>query len=684
VKLSRLYGKFPLFLAPVLAISLVAQVGSAPRKPSNGDRHRRAAYLDPKAVEFIRPGVQVKIVSAAIASDGTITARVNLKDGDGNPLDRLGVNTPGPVSMSFIAAYIPAGQTQYVSYTTSVSAATITNNPSQTQAANDSGGTFTANAQGDYIYTFKTKAPSGFDATVTTAVGVSAQRDLSEFMTYDEWSETANDVFNFVPDGSPVKVTRSVVSTSACNNCHDPMIGHGGSRLQVELCILCHQPQTINADTLLTQDMKVLIHKIHMGKNLPSVKAGTPYRIWHRGQWSDFSNVSFPGGTDELMTCAVCHQNSAQADNYKTVPTRAACGSCHDDVDFASGKNHVNLPQIDDKQCAQCHIAGGTSEFDATIIGAHTVATRSKQLPGLTFAISRVDNAAPGKNPAVTFSVKNSAGNLVDISKMDFLNLVMTGPTADYNGYVSEDARTAVATGSQYVYTFQATIPAGATGSYAVGIEGYNNVTIYPNTTISQTVRDIGFNQVSYFSVDGSKVQARRKVVSQANCLNCHNTLMLHGGIRQNVEYCVVCHNPTVTDSSMRAAGDTPESVNFKTMIHKIHTGDNLTTDFTIMGHGNSVNNFNDIGYPGDRRDCTQCHVAGTYNLPLPSGLINQVAPRDYINPLPPVSGACLSCHTLQSDAAHAALQTSDTLGESCTACHGSTASDSVANVHSR
>lgn len=679
MKSSRLC-KFLLPLA--LTVSLVAQVRHLPTKPA-GDRHKRAAYLDPKAIAFIRPGVKVKIMSAGIAQDGTITARVNLTDGDGNPLDRAGVSTPGPVSMSLIAAYIPAGQKQYVSYTTSVSNATITNNPPQTQAANDSGGTFTNNAVGDYTYTFKTKAPAGFDTTVTTAIGISAQRDLSEFMTYDEWSETANDVFNFVPNGSPVTVIRSVVSTQACNQCHDPLIGHGGSRLTVELCILCHQPQTVNADTQLTQDMPVLIHKIHMGKNLPSVQAGTPYRIWHRGQWSDFSNVGFPGGTDELMTCQVCHQNAPQANNYMTAPSRAACGSCHDDVNFATGQNHVNMPMIDDKQCAQCHTPGGTTEFDATVRGAHTVATRSKQLPGVVFAISSVD-AAPGKQPTVTFSVNDKSGNVVDISKMDLLNLVLTGPTTDYNGYTSEDVRKAGPVGNQYQYTFKAAIPANAAGSYAVGIEGYKNVTINPNTVLSQVVRDIGFNQVSYFSVDGSQLQPRRKVVTQANCLTCHNTLMMHGGIRQNVEYCVVCHNPTVTDSSMRAAGDTPESINLKTMIHKIHTGDNLTNDFTIMGHGNSANNFNDVGYPGDRRDCVRCHVAGSYNLPLPSGLINQVAPRDYINPMPPVSGACLSCHTTQDSAAHASLQTSPALGESCTACHGQTSSDSVANVHAR
>src|SRR5664280_362273 len=87
-----------------------------------------------------KTGVVVRIQSAAIAKDGTITARATIVDSDGFPLDRLGVATKGPVSMSFIAAYIPAGQTQYVAYTTSVAKATLNSNPSQTQAANDSGG----------------------------------------------------------------------------------------------------------------------------------------------------------------------------------------------------------------------------------------------------------------------------------------------------------------------------------------------------------------------------------------------------------------------------------------------------------------------------------------------------------------------------------------------------------------
>jgi OmcA/MtrC family decaheme c-type cytochrome len=430
--------------------------------------------------------------------------------------------------------------------------------------------------------------------------------------------------------------------------------------------------------------MPVLIHKIHMGKNLPSVKAGTPYRIWHRGAWSDFSDVGFPSGTDELMTCAVCHQKAAQANNAMTNPTRAGCGSCHDNVNFATGANHVNLPQLSDKQCSQCHVPTTGNEFDASVKGAHTVATRSTQLAGVNFAITGVTNNKPGQKPTVAFTVRDNAGNLLDPSKFSSLNLVMAGPTTDYSGYVSESAKAATIAGGQWNYTFTTALPDKAAGTFAIGIEGYKTATVNPGTVKEASVRDLGANKVFYFGINGAKAVPRRQVVSQDKCLTCHNTLLMHGGNRQTLEYCVVCHNPGVTDVSMRASGDTPESINLKTMIHKIHTGSDLTTDFTVMGHGNSVNNYNDLGYVGDRRNCEACHLPGTYNLPLPETTISQVAPRDYLNPMPPTSGACLSCHTTKAAAAHAAVNISPTLGESCEACHGPNAEAAVSKVHAR
>ena len=635
-----------------------------------------SAQLNGTTSSLGHTGVVVKIQSAAIAKDGTITVRATIVDSDGNPLDRLGVATPGPVSMSFICAVLPNGQSQYVSYTTSVSKPTLNlNMPAQTQAANDSGGTLANNAVGDYTYTFKTKAPANFDATATHSIGVSAQRDLSEYGTFDEWSETSNDVFTFVPNGSPVTLTRSIVSTSACNQCHDPLIGHGGSRLKVELCILCHQPQTINADTGLTQDMRVLIHKIHMGSSLPSVQAGTPYRIWHRGQWSDFSTVVFP---QDVRNCTTCHQGATQANNWKTNPGGQACTSCHDNVNLATGQNHINLPQIDDSQCANCHTSTSHLDFDASVPGAHLIPENSTSLPGIVTKIIKLDGTTPGSAPIVTFSVMDKSGKPVDISKITQIRVILGGANVDYGTgaagmRVSEDPSKTPSTNGIYTYTMTNKIPAGATGSYTISIEARNTVTLLPNTTQQTTATDAALPVQMYFSVDKSPVVARRQVVSTAKCAACHVNLgFVHSGSRNNTQECVICHNPTLTD------GTSGDSVNLAWQIHSIHRGENLTNPYVL-----GTTNYQDVRFPGDLRDCTACHLSGTYLVENVGAKAAVASPGGFTKTTAPISAACQGCHDDLATASHALANTT-VLGESCAACHSAGEEFSVDRVHQR
>ncbi len=635
------------------------------------------ARLNGSTTSLGKTGVVVKIQSAAIAKDGTITVRATIVDSDNIPLDRLGVATKGPVSLSFIAAYIPAGQSQYVSYTTSVAAATLNSNPSQVQAANDSGGTFTTNAVGDYTYTFKTKAPTTFDSTATHSIGVSAQRNLAEFGTFDEWSETSNDVFNFVPNGTPVKVTRSVVTTAACNQCHDPLIGHGGSRLEVELCIMCHTPQTINPDTGLTMDMKVMVHKIHMGSSLPSVIAGTPYRVWHRGAWSDFSTVVFP---QDVRNCTTCHSAAAtQAANYKTNPSRAVCGSCHDDVNFATGVNHVNLPEPDDNQCKGCHTPDAIHDFDASVSGAHLIPMNSTSLPGLVTAVMKVTNAVPGSQPVVTFSVQNKAGAPVDISKISSIRIVLGGPNTDYNTgpgaiRVSETPpATLQGNNGVYVYTMTNKIPAAGTGSYTISIEAANTVTLMPNTQQSTTAVDAAKPVEFYFSVDKSATAPRRTVVDVAKCQSCHNNMeFVHGGTRAATQECTICHNPALTD------GTSGQSVDMPVQIHSIHRGDALANPYVL-----GTTNYQDVRFPGDLRDCTTCHMTGTYLVENVGAKAMVASPGGFTKTTAPISAACQGCHDDVATASHALANTT-VLGESCAACHSAGEEFSVDRVHQR
>ncbi len=633
--------------------------------------------VSPRAAAVFGPvGVAVKILSAGIASDGTITSRFTIADSAGHPLDRLGVYTAGPVSISLIAAMIPAGQTQYVAYTTTVLAATLNTNPSQVQAATDSGGTFTQNAIGDYTYIFKTHAPTGYDVTATHSIGISAYRNLSAFGTYDEALESSNDVFNFVPNGSPVKVTRSVVATAACNTCHDPMFGHGGTRVKVELCIMCHTPQTINPDTKLAMDMKVLIHKIHAGSSLPSVIAGTPYRIWHRGAWSDFSTVVFPQST---QNCTVCHtKGQAQSDNWKTNPSAAACGSCHDDVNFATGVNHVNLPVTSDTQCKACHSDTSSGDFDASIPGAHVLANNAAALPGIVTKVISVTGTTPGSAPVVTFSVKDKSGNPVDISKITQIRVVLGGPNVDYQVgttgiRVSEDPSKTVGSAGVYTYTMTNKIPTGATGSYTVSLEARNAVTLLPGTTKQVVASDNAVPVEFYFAVDSSAVLARRNVVSTANCSACHADLtFVHGGTRGATQECGICHNPTLVD------GTSKMSVNMPEQIHAIHRGENLANPY-ILG----TTNYQEVRFPGDLRNCATCHVNNSYQVNN-VGAKALVATTNWFTPTTaPIGAACLACHDTKEAASHA-LANTNSLGENCVTCHGTGAAFAVDTVHVR
>jgi OmcA/MtrC family decaheme c-type cytochrome len=664
--------------AGILLLGCAALVSATKNKFTTADK---AFYLDDKAANFVRPGLAVKILSAEIAVDGTAKARVLFTDPKGQPLDRDGIYTPGAITAGLVLATIPKGETTYLAYTTRVQTSPITK-VSATQANADAGGVWAKVAEGEYVYTFAQKAPTGYDRTATHTVALYANRNLAEFDLSTYLADTA---FNFVPDGSKVTVVRDIVKTATCNKCHDQLSAHGSTgRSSVEVCITCHQPQTSDPDTGNTVDMATMIHKLHQGSGLPSVKAGKPYQIIGFGQSVvDFSDVAFPADT---RRCEACHDQSTtavqKADYLK--PSRRACGSCHDDVNFATGENHASLPQVSDAQCSTCHPAQSDKEFDTSIKGAHVVPRFSKELPGTVFDILSVDDGAPGKKPTVTFTVKDKAGNPILPKDMTRLALVLVGPTTDYGGDVTEDALTAKGDNGTYTWTFSAGIPAAAKGSYSIGIEGYRNWTIQKGTKFEQIIRDAGGNKVFTFGVTDAKPVPRRTVVTLAKCNACHASLSLHGDNRNAIEQCVLCHNPTGSDVARRPAAENPaQSIDFRSMIHKIHSGKELTEPYVIYGFGGSVNSFNDVGFPGKRNNCSTCHVNGSEQLPLPATNAKVVNARGPIPLMGPETAACTSCHTSLAANSHALANTT-VLGESCSACHGPTADFAVSKVHAQ
>jgi len=247
--------------------------------------HDIGRYADPKVIEYIQPGLTFTVVSAKVAADGTISVDFKISsDANGTlPLDIAGVQTPGAVSPRYLIAYIPKGKTQFASYVVSSS---TTNGVTVSRAGGDSGGTLATVALGEYVYTYATKAPAGFDATATHRIGIYGSRNLTQWTLGTNYADT---YFDFVPNGAAVTVTRDIVRTATCDKCHDQLAFHGGSRRSVGLCIICHQPQTGDANGN-TADFPVMIHKIHMGSQLPSVVGGKPYQLGS----TDWSTVVLP------------------------------------------------------------------------------------------------------------------------------------------------------------------------------------------------------------------------------------------------------------------------------------------------------------------------------------------------------------------------------------------------------
>ncbi len=676
----RFVPKAPKLLIFFLLFILVAAFAAARFIDNTGRIYtalEKTFYLSAQDSLWTRPGLLVTIQNVTIGTDRKPVATFQLTDSNGIAIDRDGKFTPGTVATSFILAYIPQNATQYVDYCTRSTTGAVSGTVQQ--AGTDSGGTYASLGNGVYTYTFKTVLPANYDTAATHTLGIYATRDLR---TYGLSLYVANVTYNFVPNGSAVTKIREVVVTKSCNACHDPLSAHGETgRQAVEICILCHTPQTISPGSGVTADMKVMTHKIHMGSSLPSVKAGKPYQFITSHGTSDFSAVVFPM---DIRNCQACHKNSAQVNNWLANPTADTCGSCHDDINFKTGQNHEGGPQPSDKYCGYCHWDKSDWEYDATIQGAHTVPYKSLQLRNPTIQIVSVTNLGPGLKPTIKFKLTDRFGAAMKVTDLTRLTFRFAGPTGDYRWNNSESGLKAV-TGADGVSSYDFTtvaLPSDAKGTYALQVEGYITATLNAGTVKSVSQRDVINNLVNFYAVTGTTVTPRRAIVDDANCDNCHDKLWFHGGNRNNAAACPVCHNPTLTDSRPATKGP-QQSIDFKVMIHRIHSGENLTQDYSILGSDGTGTSFNDVLYPGDRRDCLQCHVAGSYTVPVPATATSVTWPALSDKPVMPTTASCLGCHDTTDAAAHAFLNVAP-FGEACSVCHKEAADASVSKVHAR
>jgi hypothetical protein len=300
-----------------------------------------------------------------------------------------------------------------------------------------------------------------------------------------------------VGTGAGALSPRAVTSADHCNRCHGELEAHDGRYRALGLCLLCHTSGAEDANLAavaggtpeVSIDSRVLFHKLHAGRFLPSVNgvttrsAGTrnylsapvPLRYARaNGVVRDFSHVGFPAfpnraqpmprdtgyatlttearAKEDLMRsmptqCALCHGDPdgdgplvpPPQGNLSNVPSRRACGACHDDVnwEFSYRSNNQSMPpQPNDNGCNACHDARLPNPLSP--IDGHVHPTLDASLdPGLTLTILELLEAGPsdgdgtldaGEEVSVAFQLANDAGALRPASDLDELSVVLSGP----------------------------------------------------------------------------------------------------------------------------------------------------------------------------------------------------------------------------------------------------------------
>ena len=247
--------------------------------------------------------------------------------------------------------------------------------------------------------------------------------------------------------------------------------------------------------------------------------------------------------------------------------------------------------------------------------------------PGLELEI--IDTVIPADlMPEVTFSISDPAGLPLDregiftpgpVSTSFILSFIPAGEEA-YVAYTTRvatspdngDSAVQASTDSggtytdmgdgTYMYKFATVLPAdfdtGAT--HTTGIYARRDLTEFG---LDRYVS----NELDNFIPSGVGTPVPRDIVTTATCNTCHDPLAIHGGARQEVGLCVLCHNPTQSTDP-----DTGDSVDMPYMVHKIHAGVLLENGYTIIGYRQSVHDYSEVVFPADINDCQICHTGGT------------------------------------------------------------------------
>jgi len=462
--------------------------------------------------------------------------------------------------------------------------------------------------------------------------------------------------------------TKDVVTTAACNACHDPLGIHGGGRRDTKFCVVCHNGKGETAGNPAgggfdNINLVNLVHGVHSSQNL-----GFP---------GNYTEVTYP---QDILNCAKCHKGT-DGDNWKNLPSIVGCGSCHENpphnVNFATGANHLGGVQTNNQFCTLCHPASAITNYHAT----QNSTPNNPQLPGtlasFEYGINSVTvdntNAATIKfwikkdgaflnlgdntitrpagftgGPSFLFAYANNLTSPADYSNfgrsagqpesLSIIGLPIVSHDNAFSEYTVKRANAFLAGAKMRAVALQGyfTQTSGGTGLDNVGRHTPSVMKAVTGDAVRRNLIKLGIKESGYDNVAG--------VLTPVGCLECHEIFEGHGGNRvNNVQVCVMCHNPSLTSSGRTIPDNVtinPEIVanhgsnpltypevtnNFKELIHGLHSGSMRANPFIDIR--NFRNGFylrsDEITYPGNLMHCTKCHVNNAaYDAVLPNGVL--------------------------------------------------------------
>jgi OmcA/MtrC family decaheme c-type cytochrome len=560
------------------------------------------------------------------------------------------------------------------------------------------------------------------------------------------------------------------VDTQFCVMCHNPGTTDANSGNVLTLATMAHK---IHAGKKLKAA-------------LDAGKGGEDYVIWgYKDTKVDFAEVGFPQDLRNCTKCHTSsNPNTPQGDNWKTRPSREACLTCHENKPgsfwfsqhtFYNENRDPNAAAtlLPNSECARCHAPGGaiapervhwaqnivdTAKYKMNIeSAAYDTSTRKVTVkyflsdptngntaynlvtsdctaaaPNVCANTAKFGNlrfyvayqSVPGQNTATTeFSSFNNGGGTANA----YAYLGTNDGNNHYTATISlpDDSATHVVSGSARVLSI------GQVKEPQLQLMAATD----PRPEVTpRTLINVGVQHAYVDIALAGNLVARRQIVSTDKCNACHgqlgtasgsNTLAdaFHGGGRNYVEACVLCHDPNRMSTTVMTNGlSLNESYQFKRLIHGIHGSSQRTYPFTqgntVVGifnkDGTSVsggaplaanveNYAAEVAYPAavngvPSLNCNACHVNNSYENDR--GTLGAVVqkPAGVTDPLQwsvisPRAATCTSCHDSSKAIGHVTSFGLATFGdrtqaqslqreEICADCHSSGGFKGIDIVH--